>query len=36
LIATRAGLRVWVATQPIDFRRGVHAVNVKQVAARVL
>jgi hypothetical protein len=26
LIATRAGLRVWVATQPIDFRRGVHGL----------
>jgi transposase len=26
LIATRAGLRVWVATQPIDFRRGVHGM----------
>lgn len=26
MIATRAGLRVWVATQPIDFRRGVHGL----------
>jgi transposase len=26
LIAARAGLRVWVATQPIDFRRGVHGL----------
>jgi transposase len=26
LIAARAGLRVWVATRPIDFRRGVHGL----------
>jgi transposase len=26
LIAARAGPRVWVATQPIDFRRGVHGL----------
>jgi len=26
LIATCAGRRVWVATQPIDFRRGVHGL----------
>jgi transposase len=26
LIAARAGVRVWVATQPVDFRRGVHGL----------
>ena len=26
LIAARAGLRVWVATQPVDFRRGVNGL----------
>jgi transposase len=26
VIAARTGLRVWVATQPIDFRRGVHGL----------
>jgi transposase len=26
VIAPRAGLRVWIATRPIDFRRGVHGL----------
>ena len=26
MIAARAGLRVWVATQPVDFRRGVNGL----------
>ena len=26
MIAPRAGLRVWVATRPIDFRKGVHGL----------
>jgi transposase len=26
LIAARAGLRVWVATQPVDFRRGMNGL----------
>ena len=26
MIAPRAGLRVWIATRPIDFRRGVHGL----------
>jgi transposase len=26
LIAARAGLRVWVATQPVDFRRGINGL----------
>jgi transposase len=26
LIAAHAGLRVWMATRPIDFRRGVHGL----------
>ena len=26
MIAARAGRRVWVATRPIDFRRGVHGL----------
>lgn len=26
MIAPRAGLRVWVATRPVDFRKGVHGL----------
>lgn len=26
MIAARSGLRVWVATQPVDFRRGVNGL----------
>lgn len=26
MITARAGLRVWVATRPIDFRKGVHGL----------
>jgi len=26
VIATRVGLRVWMATQPVDFRKGVHGL----------
>ena len=26
MIAARAGLRVWVATHPVDFRRGINGL----------
>jgi transposase len=34
LIAPRAGVRVWIATRPIDFRRGVHGLTA--LVAQVL
>jgi transposase len=34
LIAPRAGVRVWIATQPVDFRKGV--VGLAALAAQVL
>jgi transposase len=27
LIAPRAGVRVWIATKPVDFRKGVHSLT---------
>lgn len=33
MIAVRGGLRVWVATQPVDFRRGVHGLVARVAQA---
>lgn len=27
MIAPRAGVRVWIATKPVDFRKGVHSLT---------
>jgi transposase len=33
LIAPRAGVRVWIATKPVDFRKGVHSLTALVVQA---